>query len=125
MNRISFLLACAGLAASAFGQAPVPAMVCTVESPQCSYAARRLGEALKSGGKHNPRQAQVAFEFGIDAAVGAESFSIQPQGDRIHSIGGDARGMIYGALEVREQLFNGTAIDRFAAFAISPVDFNS
>ena len=118
MKRIPFLLACAALAVSAFGQAPIPAIMCAVESPPCSYAARRLGEALKPGGTHNPRQAHVAFEFGIDAAVGAEAFSIRPQGDRIHIIGGDARGMIYGALEVREQLLNGTAIDRIASVVL-------
>ncbi len=120
MKRILFLLACAALAASAFGQAPVYAVACPGQSPQCEYAARRLWEALKSASTPNPRQASVAFMFDIDAKLGAEGFSIRPQGDRVHITGGDARGMIYGALEVREQLLNGTAIDRIAATTQKP-----
>ena len=60
------------------------------------------------------------MELIIDAALGFEAFSIQPRGARIHITGGDARGLIYGALEVREQLLNGTAIDRIAATTQKP-----
>jgi hypothetical protein len=41
-----------------------------------------------------------------------EAFTISPHGKTIAVTGGDARGLIYGALALREQLLNGTPLDK-------------
>jgi hypothetical protein len=66
------------------------------ESPQAAYAARRLNEVMKPSG----------YSLSVDATLGAESFAIVTQAGRTHITGGDDRGLIYGALAVREQLLN-------------------
>ena len=45
-------------------------------------------------------------------ALGAEAFSITPAGKAIAIAGGDDRGLIYGALALREQLLNGTPLEK-------------
>jgi hypothetical protein len=79
---------------------------CVSESPQCSYAARRLGETRGLNGE---------IELRVDPALGAEVFSIEPSKDRVLIRGGDLRGLIYGALAAREQLLNGVATRKLAA----------
>jgi len=49
-----------------------------------------------------------------------EAFSIVPRGKTIAITGADARGLIYGALALREQLANGTHIDNVKAFSEKP-----
>ena len=44
--------------------------------------------------------------------LGAESFSIARKGRGITIAGGDHRGLIYGALALREQLLNGTPLEK-------------
>src|SRR6188474_1923603 len=79
---------------------------CVSESPQCSYAARRLGETRGLNGE---------IELRVDPALGAEVFSIEPSKDRVLIRGGDLRGLIYGALAAREQLLNGVTTRKLAA----------
>ena len=78
---------------------------CVTESPQCAYASTRLlfslatAEVMQSG-----RKLPADIELRIDPAVGAEGFSITPDGPRVVVAGGDARGLIYGALALRDEL---------------------
>ena len=69
-----------------------------LETAQAAYAARRLGEATMP-----PR---ATFELAVDAALGAESFRIETRANKTLITGGDGRGLVYGALAVREQLRN-------------------
>jgi hypothetical protein len=76
-------------------------------TPQSAYAARKLGEAFHASSdgysvtlKISPKQ------------LSPEAFAIVPRGKIIAITGGDARGLIYGALALREQLLNGTPIDK-------------
>ena len=86
------------------------AIVYDESSPQASYAARKLSEVLKGEG-HELQKKQVGYDYLISLAthperLKPEAFSIIPQGKIITVIGGENRGMIYGALALAEQLRN-------------------
>ena len=95
-------------------------ILCAVDSPRGTYASRRLREAVESAGVLPAAGDHVVFELRLDAALGAEAFSIRRKGRTFHINGGDARGLIYGALALREQLLNGTSIDAIAATTQRP-----
>jgi hypothetical protein len=95
------------------------AIVYDQTSPQASYAARKLGEALKSQG-HELQKKQTGYDYLISLAthperLKPEAFSIIPQGKIITVLGGDNRGMIYGALALVEQLGNHTSLAKIKA----------
>jgi hypothetical protein len=75
----------------------------TVDSPQGRYAQRRLRESAPPAMSARP---PLRIDLAIDPEIGAETFRMTSTPDRISIIGGDSRGLIYGALEAREQLRN-------------------
>jgi hypothetical protein len=92
--------------------------------PQAAYAARRLGEALAERG-YEVRGERTGYDYLVSLAVhrgrlGAEAFSIIPEGKVITVYGGDERGMIYGALALAETLRNGTPLEDVEATEQSP-----
>jgi hypothetical protein len=90
--------------------------VMRVDTPQSQYARRRLLETFAMPAVARPRSgARVVVELAVDATVGAEAFSIRSKDRRVTITGGDARGLVYGALEVRAQLLHGATIDELAA----------
>lgn len=104
-----------------------PAHALTVETvmnahgPTAEYAKRRLLTALAEPGIHEPsRKGRIVLELGIDPALGAEAFTIRSPGARVLLTGGDERGLVYAALEARDQLRNGVAIDALSATAHTP-----
>lgn len=86
-----------------------------VDTPQGRYAERMLSSAPQPAGTQ-----PVRVDMAIDASLGAEAFSISAQGQRLRITGGDARGLIYGVLEAREQLQNGVRIERLSARSHTP-----
>ncbi len=70
------------------------------QSPQEAYAARKLAAAMPAG-----YETRLVIR---PESLGPEAFSITPEGKTITVAGGDARGLIYGALAVAEKLRNGT-----------------
>jgi len=96
-------------------------ILCGLDSPQCSYASRRLREALESPAVITSAEGKAAvFELRIDPSMGAEAFSVKRVERQFTVTGGDARGLIYGALELREQLRDGTPIDQVAPVTARP-----
>jgi hypothetical protein len=90
--------------------------VMRVDTPQAQYARRRLLETFAIPAVAQSRSAKrVVLELAVDPKVGAEAFSIRSKHRRVTITGGDARGLVYGALEVRAQLLNGVTIDSLAA----------
>jgi hypothetical protein len=81
-------------------------------TPQGQYAHRRLAEASPPRGWH--------YDLLVDSQVGSEAFRVDVKGKRVVITGGDARGMIYGALDVREQLLNGVSPARVATRTQTP-----
>ena len=84
-------------------------------SPQASYAARRLGEALREGGHEvsfaKPGGAGFAVRLRVQPdGLPAEGFALRPAAEALAIEGGDARGLIYGALAAAEALRNGTPL---------------
>ena len=82
--------------------------------PQAAYAARKLGETLTRQ-NHTVLREGADYDTTISLAVdshrcGAEAFAIVPQPKMIAIVGGDLRGLIYGALALGETLRNGTAL---------------
>jgi hypothetical protein len=75
----------------------------TVASPQGRYAQRRLLESAPPAMSARP---PLRIDLAIDPGLGAETFTITSTPARISITGGDSRGLIYGALEAREQLRN-------------------
>jgi hypothetical protein len=84
-------------------------------TPQNSYAARKLEEALAPSAKGYAVTLKVSAK-----GLPPEAFSITPKGKTIAITGADARGLIYGALALREQLLNGTPIEKIAALREKP-----
>ena len=78
-------------------------------TPQSAYAARKLGEALDASSDGWSVTLKISPK-----ALSPEAFAITPRGKTIAITGGDARGLIYGALALREQLLNGTPIEQGA-----------
>ena len=76
-------------------------------TPQSAYAARKLGEALNASSDGYTVTLKVSAKD-----LSPEAFAINPRGKAIAITGGDARGLIYGALALREQLLNGTPINK-------------
>ena len=111
-HRLTVLFALCGLLASAGAQ---PCVIEAAATAQAAYAKRRLESAL--GG-----QVSCRFTLGLDAKLGAEAFSIVARGRNVSVSGGDARGLIYGALAAREQLLNGVDITKLAAKASKPAE---
>ena len=83
--------------------------------PQIEYASRKLSEALVEK-KYKVADANTNYDFLISLDVdsgqlGAETFSIIPEGKFITIYGGDNRGLIYGALALVEHLKNGVPLE--------------
>ena len=94
------------------------------DSPQASYAARQLREALVETG-HTVQAEQAGADHLVRLAVrperlGAEAFALQPEGRTVSVAGGDDRGLIYGALALAESLRNGTSLADVAATEEEP-----
>jgi hypothetical protein len=82
--------------------------------PKAAYAARKLGETLGRAGYTVSRE-RTGYDHLVSLAVhpgrlGKEAFSIKPEGKVITVLGGDERGMIYGALALAEAVRNGTPL---------------
>src|SRR3569833_955166 len=100
------LVALNGLAAAT---AAAVTVICRQTSPQSAYAARWLGNALSERGLSGDRH-QVILD--IDpAGLQAEEFAIRPRGQVIRVIGGDNRGLIYGALSLAEMQRHGARLE--------------
>lgn len=112
-RRITLLLLAGGLFAAPSVDAAACDITTKVDSPQAAYATRRLRATFDAPAVKTA--ARCVIELAIDPALGAESFSIAARGAHVAITGGDARGLIYGALEAREQLLDGIAVGKLAA----------
>jgi hypothetical protein len=75
----------------------------TVDTPQGQYAQRRLRDSAP------PARSAILplrVDLVIDPKLGAEAYLVTSSKGRVSVAGGDGRGLIYGALEAREQLRN-------------------
>ena len=94
-------------------------------SPQASYAARRLGEALRDAGYEVRFTKRGAQGFVVRLAIQperlpAEGFALTPARSTLAIAGGDGRGLIYGALAAAEGLRNGTPLEEIRASREAP-----
>ena len=95
--------------------------VMNARGPTAEYAKRRVLTALAAPNIREPaRKGRVVLELRLDPGLGAEAFTIRTPGNRVVITGGDDRGLVYGALEARDQLANGVAIDALQATAHTP-----
>jgi hypothetical protein len=84
------------------------------QSPQEAYAARKLSAAMPA---RTDYQTRLVIKPDI---LGPEAFSITPEGKTITVAGGDARGLIYGALALAEKLRNGERVEDIKPFTERP-----
>jgi len=116
-------------------QAATVAIVDPIATPQSQYAARKLAAALTERG-YTLQEARVGADLTIALALnpkmlGAECFTIARKGRAIAIDGGDPRGLIYGAFALREQLLNGTPLEKaqpataHPALAFRGIKFNT
>ncbi len=89
-------------------------VVYNADSPQAGYAARRLGSELENTG-HQILENAEGYDWRINMLTDAnrcpaEGFLIKREDKVISIIGGDDRGMIYGALDLAETLRNGGSL---------------
>lgn len=117
-----FILVTCGLINTAWAEKV--SIVYDESSPQASYAARKLSETLKSEG-YELQKKHVGYDYLISIAthperLKPEAFSIIPEGKIITVLGGDNRGMIYGALALAEQLRNHIALAKITSESQAP-----
>lgn len=93
-----------------------------VDSREESYAARMLTKSLQERGYViNANSGDYSIKFFIDKRkYDAEAFAIIPEGNVIKIIGGDYRGLIYGALSLSEDLRNEILLDNAVARSEKP-----
>ena len=108
---LSIMLA---IAASAVAQPIMLDIDCNPKGPQCEYALRRLDQALALPSVRFPRN-HATFHLWVDPKLGTDAFQIYRRRDYFGIAGGNARGMIYGVLALREQLLNWVPLERIAA----------
>jgi hypothetical protein len=106
----------ASLVASAAQARPV-SIAHDAASPQAGYAARKLGEALRERGYEVRSGGHGAKGFVVrlglrPKGLSAEAFALTPSRLALDIEGGDARGLVYGALAAVEELRKGTRLER-------------
>ena len=113
------------VAATCTAHAESVAIVHDAGSPQASYAARSLGEALSGSGYEVRFTKRSAKDFVVRLAIRpkrlpAEAFTLTPSPSALAIDGGDARGLVYGALAVVEALRNGSRLEEIRASREAP-----
>jgi hypothetical protein len=97
-------------------------------TPQGAYALRKLEAALAPAVR---AQRDFTIVLGVDSSLGAEAFAIRRESRRISIRGGDGRGLIYGALALRDAVRAGTPLAKVAnrdgkpALALRAIKFNT
>jgi hypothetical protein len=96
-----------------------------VTSPTASHAARKLGDALRERGYEVRLAHPDPKGFVVRLALRpkdlpAEAFTFTPSPSALAIEGGDARGLIYGALAAVEELRNGTRLEDVRARLETP-----
>jgi hypothetical protein len=122
MKNLAALLifVCLPIAATPL-QAAAYTVISQVQSPQAEYASKKLSQALAAAdAKLPPSGLTTTFELALDSKLGAETFSISTRSGHVMIKGGDNRGLIYGALALREQVLNGTPFDKIIASKQKP-----
>ena len=109
-------LAFVAILAASTAQARSVSIVHDAASPQASYAARKLGDALRERGYEVRSAERGAAGFAVRLGIHperlpAEAFALTPSRKALAIEGGDARGLVYGALAVAETLRNGTRLE--------------
>lgn len=117
-----------GPAAAPRAPRPPVEIMAGVKSPLVSFAERRLRRALAARGyRLGPGGRHVTLRL---AQGPAQSFAIEPETRGLAVTGGDARGLMYGALRVAEELRLGRrlsavpAMRRHPALAIRAFKYN-
>ena len=111
-----------------FGSARVDGAAVSIQTEertaQSDYAVRRLHEALIQRGHQviaDPARASVRFRLRVSSKhAGAEAFDIRSGRGEVVISGGDARGLIYGALDARERLLNGAKLESLGRTSRTP-----
>lgn len=82
------------------------------DDPQASYAAGQLTQTFSEHDFtviQNESHAGRSVTLGLSEELGAEAFEIDVNSNKIVIYGGDDRGLIYGALALKEQIENGAS----------------
>jgi hypothetical protein len=90
-------------------------------SPQATYAARKLSDALiERGYSVRAENPEYRVDLEVQSTLANEAFAVTREDKAVHVRGGDLRGLIYGALAVREQLRNGIRLEALPALEDKP-----
>lgn len=83
-------------------------------SIETNYAVGKLKPVLTAKGytlNANAKNYQYLINLGIESSqIGAESYIIKKEDNKISILGGDERGLIYGAMSLAESLSNGSSL---------------
>ncbi|MDQ8204490.1 hypothetical protein [Pelagicoccus sp. SDUM812003] len=123
MRNLPLLFASALL----FGQACLAEAIYVLydqDSPQASYAARKLKQALDATG-HDVLEQRSGYDrlmnLGLNSGrLSPEGFQIIPEDQVVSVLGGDERGLIYGTFALIERLENGVALADVPSFEETP-----
>jgi hypothetical protein len=123
-RSILSLAAAIGLTLACTVQAASVTIQDSARTSQSAYAKRRLASTLAERG-HSVTDLPAATGRLIDLRItpeslGPDAFAIRATDKVVVISGGDARGLVYGALEAREQLLNGVELDELSARTSTP-----
>jgi hypothetical protein len=119
MKKIIGVLILSMLSSLSFSQSVILAYSKT--SPQASYAAVRLKQALtKKGYLIKTLKADYTLNILNNVQLGTGAYTIEPKGNIITIAGGDGTGIIYGCLSIAEDLGNGIPLQKIKAASDKP-----
>ncbi len=90
------------------------------------YAIGKLNETAYSA-EFRRLYKKLVIRTSIDTALGAEAFRIKPENDTVVLTGGDATGVMYGLLSMKEQIESGekiSNIEESPRFSFRAIKFN-
>ena len=91
-------------------------------TPQVAYAKKKLTESLRNSYTLSEPPAKVDFQINlsIDSNLKPEAFEVQKSEHMIEVKGGDSRGLIYGTLDLSDQLGKGIELKNIRSSAGKP-----
>jgi hypothetical protein len=92
------------------------------DCPQAQFAAGDIATALEkvSAGVVNDNAEWVIRFAEIDPSLGEQSYRIEVLGKVIEITGGDERGLMYGGLDLSEQIIIAGGVDKIKSSSVTP-----
>jgi hypothetical protein len=101
----------------------------SLDDPKINYAIARLEEVSPGAAvQSNASAGNWTIRTALDSALGSEAYTLRSKGRKVDVTGGDGTGLMYGLLQVKEQLEQGAAkmedMEESPRFPFRAIKFN-